>query len=89
VNTIRDLIPGRVSKIYQKATALATGEARQTVTLANGEEITARLIVLANGLNIGLRHSLGLTRETLSECHSISIGFDVKPLGRASSFFRR
>ena len=42
---------------------------------------------LANGLNIGLRHSLGLTRKLLSECHSISIGFDVKPAGRQAFEF--
>jgi 2-polyprenyl-6-methoxyphenol hydroxylase-like FAD-dependent oxidoreductase len=40
------------------------------------------LIVLANGLNIGLRHTLGMTRKVISECHSISIGFDAKPTDR-------
>ena len=30
------------------------------MTLSTGEEISARLIVLANGLNIGLRHTLGM-----------------------------
>ena len=82
VNTVRGLIPSRVPMINAKATAIATSSDRQTVTLSGGEEISARLIVLANGLNIGLRHSLGLTREVLSECHSISIGFDIKPVGR-------
>jgi 2-polyprenyl-6-methoxyphenol hydroxylase-like FAD-dependent oxidoreductase len=36
------------------------------VTLSTGEEISARLIVLANGLNISLRHSLGIGREVMS-----------------------
>jgi 2-polyprenyl-6-methoxyphenol hydroxylase-like FAD-dependent oxidoreductase len=53
------------------------------VTLSTGEEIVTRLIVLANGLNIGLRHNVGLTREVVSACHSISIGFDLTPVGRA------
>ena len=87
VNTIRGLIPPSVPTIIAKATAIATGDERQTVTLSNGEQISARLVVLANGLNFGLRHSLGLTRELLSECHSISIGFDVKPAGRPAFEF--
>ena len=87
VNTIRGLIPPSVPMIHAKATAIATGDERQTVTLSSGEEISARLVVLANGLNIGLRHSLGLTRELLSECHSISVGFDVKPAGRPAFEF--
>lgn len=82
VNTIRGEIPACVPAIYAKASGIATTNDRQTVALSNGEEISARLIVLANGLNIGLRSRLGLTREVLSECHSISIGFNVKPVGR-------
>ena len=87
VNTVRGEIPGNVPMIEAKVTALKTGADRQTVTLSTGEEISARLIVLANGLNVGLRDSLGITREILSECHSISIGFDVKPVGRRAFDF--
>ncbi len=87
VNTIRGLIPPSVPMIHAKATAIATGDERQTMTLSNGDVVSARLVVLANGLNIGLRHSLGLTRELLSECHSVSIGFDVKPAGRPAFEF--
>ena len=32
------------------------------VTLSTGEEISARLVVVANGLNVGLRHKLGMAR---------------------------
>ncbi len=87
VNTVRGLIPPGVAIINAKATAITTGDERQTVILSNGEEVSARLIVLANGLNIGLRHSLGLVRDVLSECHSISIGFDIEPVGRPSFEF--
>ena len=87
VNTIRGLIPPRVPMIAAKATAVATGHERQTVTLSNGEIISARLVVLANGLNLALRKSLGLAREMLSECHSVSVGFDIRPVdGRAFAF---
>ena len=88
VNTLRDAIPRNVPVLDTKATAIRTSDDRQVVTLSSGEEISARLVVLANGLNIGLRHTLGLTRDIISTCHSISIGFDMKPAGRRSFDFR-
>jgi 2-polyprenyl-6-methoxyphenol hydroxylase-like FAD-dependent oxidoreductase len=87
VNTIRAEIPSNVTFIQAKATEISTGAERQSVTLSTGETVSARLIVLANGLNIGLRDKLGLSREILSECHSISIGFDIKPVGRRAFEF--
>src|SRR5262249_35100457 len=88
VNTVRAEIPPAVEFIHGKAAAIATSAERQTVTLSSGEEISARLIVLANGLNISLRHSLGIGREVMSACHSISIGFDLAPVDRLAFDFR-
>lgn len=87
VNTIRDEIPPSVERIVSKVMAIATSAERQSVTLAEGEQISARLIVLATGLNIGLRHMLGLERRVISECHSITIGFDMVPSGRPTFDF--
>jgi 2-polyprenyl-6-methoxyphenol hydroxylase-like FAD-dependent oxidoreductase len=87
VNTVRGEIPERTPFLHAKATAVTTSAERQTVTLSNGGSVQARLIVLANGLNIGLRDSLGLKREILSACHSISIGFDIAPVGRPQFAF--
>jgi 2-polyprenyl-6-methoxyphenol hydroxylase-like FAD-dependent oxidoreductase len=88
VNAVRAEIPRNVVFVHAKATAISTGDDRQELTLSNGEEISARLIVLANGLNIGLRQNAGIGREILSTCHSISIGFDVRAVGRPSFDFR-
>jgi 2-polyprenyl-6-methoxyphenol hydroxylase-like FAD-dependent oxidoreductase len=88
VNTVRASIPPNVELIHAKAAAISTSADRQSVTLSTGEEISARLIVLANGLNIGLRQSLGIEREVQSPCHSISIGFDLQPAGRPAFDFR-
>jgi 2-polyprenyl-6-methoxyphenol hydroxylase-like FAD-dependent oxidoreductase len=88
VNAVRAEIPRSVPCIHAKAAAIATGADRQRLTLSDGEEVSARLIVLANGLNIGLRHSLGIEREVTSPCHSISVGFDVEPVGRSAFDFR-
>jgi 2-polyprenyl-6-methoxyphenol hydroxylase-like FAD-dependent oxidoreductase len=63
VNTIRAEIPQSVHFIPAKAASIATGSERQHLTLSTGEEISARLVVLANGLNIGLRHNLFVYRE--------------------------
>ena len=80
VNTMRAAVPASVEFIEAKATAVQTGADRQRVTLSNGEEIDARLIVMAMGLNVGIRHTLGLTRREISPQHSISIGFDMAPV---------
>ena len=82
VNAIRDEIPDTVERIWTKAISVETSPERQRVTLANDETVSARLVVLANGLNVGLRHQLGIVRHIVSACHSISIGFDVAPAGR-------
>lgn len=87
VNTVRATIPPEVTVITGKAAEIATGDERQTLTLAGGEQISARLIVLANGLNAALRRNLGMERDILSPSHSISIGFDVAPVGRPAFDF--
>ena len=79
VNTMRAAVPSTVDIIIAKATGLSTGADRQQVTLSNGETVNARLIVMANGLNVGLRRQLGVERIVTSPCHSITLGFDLKP----------
>jgi 2-polyprenyl-6-methoxyphenol hydroxylase-like FAD-dependent oxidoreductase len=88
VNTVRAQIPCSVDFVHGKVTALSTGPERQRVTMANGEKISARLAVLANGLNSGLRQKLGMARDELSACHSITFGFDMTPAGRLGFDFR-
>jgi 2-polyprenyl-6-methoxyphenol hydroxylase-like FAD-dependent oxidoreductase len=78
VNVLRAEVGGSAEFLAAKVMSVATSEDRQILTLGNGEEISARLVVLATGLNNGLRHSLGIVREDLSRNHSISIGFDVR-----------
>jgi 2-polyprenyl-6-methoxyphenol hydroxylase-like FAD-dependent oxidoreductase len=87
VNAIRAEIPRDIATIHAKATAIKTSVERQKLTLSNGEQISARLVVLANGLNVGLRHTLGIEREIVSACHSISLGFNMAPVGRPAFDF--
>ncbi|HXX03810.1 MAG TPA: NAD(P)/FAD-dependent oxidoreductase [Xanthobacteraceae bacterium] len=87
VNTVRDEIPKSVPFIRAKARSVTAGADRQAVTLAGGEQIDARLVVLASGLGVSLRDSLGLKREIVSRCHSVAIGFTVKPSGQPKFAF--
>jgi 2-polyprenyl-6-methoxyphenol hydroxylase-like FAD-dependent oxidoreductase len=87
VNTMRTQIPDDVETIHAKAIAISTSAERQKVVLSSGEEISARLVVLSNGLNVGLRHTLGIERRVISECHSIMAGFDFTPVGRSTFDF--
>jgi 2-polyprenyl-6-methoxyphenol hydroxylase-like FAD-dependent oxidoreductase len=87
VNAIRAEIPDSVESIFGKAISISASPERQKVVLSNGEEISARLVVLANGLNVGLRHQLGIERRIVSACHSISLGFDMVPVDRTAFDF--
>src|SRR4051812_23582084 len=50
VNAVRDEIPAGVEHICVKAVSVETSAERQKVTLSNDAMVSARLVVLANGL---------------------------------------
>jgi 2-polyprenyl-6-methoxyphenol hydroxylase-like FAD-dependent oxidoreductase len=87
VNTMRAQIPSGVETIFGKVSRISNSDERQQVTLSTGEQFSARLVVLANGLNIGVRTMLGIERQVISSCHSITLGFDVAPVDRAAFDF--
>src|ERR1700710_1823527 len=58
VNTVRSQIPNTVGVIHDKARDISLSDERQKVVLSSGEKISSRLVVLANGLNVALRHAL-------------------------------
>jgi 2-polyprenyl-6-methoxyphenol hydroxylase-like FAD-dependent oxidoreductase len=82
VGAVRGEIPAHVEIAPSKVTAVSTSAEHQQITLASGETISARLVVLASGLNVGLLQSLGIARQVLSACHCITFGFDTAPLAR-------
>lgn len=83
VNTIRGQIPAGAFRLGKVAGIALSGD-RQTVTLTDGSAISARLVILASGLNFSLRESLGIRRQVISPDHSISVGFDVTPASGSS-----
>ncbi|SHH51145.1 FAD-dependent oxidoreductase [Bradyrhizobium erythrophlei] len=87
VNTVRMQIPENVETIHAKTSEISSSAERQKLVLSNGEEISARLVVFANGLNVGLRQTLGIKRKVISACHSVTLGFNLEPVGRAAFDF--
>ena len=75
VNRLRALVPERVTFVQSKVAGVALSDEGQTVTLTNGEKISARLVIGANGV---MGEMVGRRRE-ISRCHSVSVGFDVEP----------
>jgi 2-polyprenyl-6-methoxyphenol hydroxylase-like FAD-dependent oxidoreductase len=83
VNTVRADLPANVTFVRGLVTRIANSAERQEVTTSDGETFSARLVIVANGLNSGLRTALGMIREDLSRHHCVTFGFDMRPVGRA------
>jgi 2-polyprenyl-6-methoxyphenol hydroxylase-like FAD-dependent oxidoreductase len=79
VNAARDAIPERTLRVAAQVQAISTSAGEQTISTSDGRSLSVRLVVLATGLNNRLRNSLGISRDEISKCHSISIGFDADP----------
>jgi 2-polyprenyl-6-methoxyphenol hydroxylase-like FAD-dependent oxidoreductase len=88
VNETRKLVAGSASIRVDKVREIAAGADRQTLNLASGAAISARLVVMANGLNRALRASLGFAVREISNDHSLSVGFDMAPVGARSFPFQ-
>jgi len=73
VNRLRALVPNGVSFIQSKVVDSALSSERQTLTLLDGQTISARLVIGASG---AMADAVGPRRE-ISRCHSVSIGFDI------------
>jgi 2-polyprenyl-6-methoxyphenol hydroxylase-like FAD-dependent oxidoreductase len=73
--------------VLGKVAAVELSRDRQQVTLVDGRTYSGRLVIMADGLNPALRQQLGMKHDVLSPCHSISLGFDIKPVGREAFDF--
>jgi 2-polyprenyl-6-methoxyphenol hydroxylase-like FAD-dependent oxidoreductase len=87
VNEVRDAVPACVQFVKGTAAAITRSAERQTISLSSGEQISARLVVVASGISESVRRNIGITRKAMSPCHSISIGFNVEPGGRSTFDF--
>ena len=80
VKLVRAQLPPAVEFIHGRIVDIAAGPERQRVSLADGREVDARLIVLATGMGDALRHKLDIRRRVVFEKHSLSFGFSLAPV---------
>jgi 2-polyprenyl-6-methoxyphenol hydroxylase-like FAD-dependent oxidoreductase len=83
VATVREEIPSGVGFIKGIVMSLKTSDDIQEVRLSDGRTITARLIVLATGLNGSIVQSTGIGHRFAHKGHTLCTGFTVKPLAKA------
>ena len=81
VNGLRAVVPGTVRFVVGRVGDIATSDDRQSVTMADGTVLKARLIIVATGLGDSIRSRVSIERVRISRAHSLSLGFDltVKP----------
>ncbi|MHA6687410.1 FAD-dependent oxidoreductase [Mesorhizobium sp. A556] len=86
VATMRRHLPDNVRFVVGRADAIATSPDRQSVTVAEFGDVSARLVVLATGMGDMLRRTVGIERQVIHQRQSLTFGFDVRSL--ADSGFR-
>ena len=77
VNAVRSAWPAGVEFLEGRVEAITPDANRPCIRLSGGEEIGARLVILATGPGEKLRAGLGLQRRIVRTNHSICIGFDL------------
>jgi len=76
VEAIREQVPA-ASFARRRVEGVESFAGHQIVTLHGAPPLRAKLVVLATGLALSLRKSLGLERAIVGENYSLSIGFDL------------
>ena len=79
VNAVRRNLPDSVKVIISRATTLHISPDIQEVSLADGEVVKGRLLVLASGAQTRLQDQLPIQRTVVSAKHSLHMGFDLGP----------
>lgn len=77
VQALRRRIPKDVQFIVGRVSDIESGPT-SIVHLDDGQAITAKLVVMATGLNTKLSRKLGVAYDNVSVKHSTTIGFDIR-----------
>jgi 2-polyprenyl-6-methoxyphenol hydroxylase-like FAD-dependent oxidoreductase len=77
VNVLRAHIPIGVEQKLGYVEHIQNSNDLQCVRLKSGEELTSRLVVLANGVGTELQASLGLRKGVIRKDQSIAFGFSI------------
>jgi len=87
VNGLRARLPEGLEQRPLRARGIETSPDLQRLSLEDGTEVTARLVVLACGASERLAKQLGMRREWVSRRHSLDFGFYVAPRNGAGFAF--
>jgi 2-polyprenyl-6-methoxyphenol hydroxylase-like FAD-dependent oxidoreductase len=87
VNGVRAQLPSSVSRVVARVVGIDATPDRQSIRLGTGGLVSARLVVVATGLNRSLAVALGIGRKLIRDHHSMTIGFGVEPAIWASFDF--
>jgi 2-polyprenyl-6-methoxyphenol hydroxylase-like FAD-dependent oxidoreductase len=80
VRRIRDAFPARSVFRQARVTRIIPDAERPRVLLDSGEELSARVIVMATGTAPGLVDALGVERQAIGSApFSFAFGFDIEP----------
>ena len=80
INSIREYLEGTEKLVLGKVKTIHSCETGNRLILADGNQVEAKLVVMANGLNPGLRKQLDISQTMLSKQHEMAIGFDIMPV---------
>lgn len=80
INAIRDYLDDDKKFLTAKVKSIQSIQNGTELTLSDGSIISAKLVIMANGLNPGLRKQLDVTQTMLSKHHEMAIGFDIEPI---------
>jgi 2-polyprenyl-6-methoxyphenol hydroxylase-like FAD-dependent oxidoreductase len=83
----RRLIADPTSLIVDQVLKITSSNNLQRVTLASGNEVVARLVILATGMAGAVPYSLGVKRRVIVERHSLAFGFTIAPADDAGFAF--
>jgi 2-polyprenyl-6-methoxyphenol hydroxylase-like FAD-dependent oxidoreductase len=84
VNTLRAHLPGSVETRLGRVERITSDSGMARLRLADGEELTARLVVVACGLCEPLLSSIGLQRRVIQKEQCVVLGFNIAPADSAA-----
>jgi 2-polyprenyl-6-methoxyphenol hydroxylase-like FAD-dependent oxidoreductase len=79
VNNLRSNLPSSVETKFGRVNRISHDRGITSAHLDDGEELTARLVVVACGIDGQLLSSLGLRRHIIQKQQCVGVGFDMVP----------
>ena len=88
VDTLRESLPANVEFRVGRVQSIHPNPYTPSVCLESGEQIIARLVIIACGINQVLQSQLGLTRHVVQKEQSLALGFHIAPVNARSFPFQ-